>query len=283
MAKSNKKKKKKEPNRKKKVRAHKKKSIKKSKHKEPFRKTVKKRSKATRRPVIKKRAKKKNPQPTGFKRYSRVRSILLQYLREAGIKPGKDIYETISKIYQVTKGYSLKFIRQNIERLYEDSVAPPPPQIEFADAIPFYHFSETIVLPQYDGVEISIYMNDQSEEFQFTGFALDVVDYYKENVHGYLRSNYSKSPVAYFKIIETNNIDFVKYNIITGSEIGGIGAPKEPKPPIESKKTPELESIKNKIALEQAVQKTIKDKVDAVMSLQKAGLSIEEIKKYLGI
>lgn len=263
---------------------------------------AKKKIKSTARTNRPKSKSKKKKRIYGSNKFRTVQSILSAYAKENGIKLGKSFNTVAGQLYQKTKGHPVKFISQNIDQLYKQFTEPVVeiPR-EFPDGFPFYQFLEKIEEPIFDNVKISIQMADgmiDDPDFAAEGDRNTVGEYYRENVHRYLRVHYNESPPAIFKILATDNTTFVDYEIQPG--IGEVAPPaekteekkeetkKETAPAAEELKAKELEKqiLEKQIELEREKQKTAQmsiEKAKQALELAKAGFSKDEILKLMGI
>lgn len=259
------------------------------------RKTVAKKKGFTKRSrTIKKKTVKKTP--LLLRRYRSITAELSRELKTKGIKLGRDFSAAAAFIYQTTKDQKLSFVKKNIYGFYKEwerGAKQRKSEVEsdlvfFPDGFPFYFFTENLGLPAFDGVEITVLFDDGKFAAQSTGFGPDIMEWYIRNLHPYLRKYYNSSPPAEFKIKEYVNGETVTYEVQVGALIeqelsDGDGEvnpeTKQPKVPVKPAQKSESEL---QIELEKEKQKTIQEKVSAVKALKDLGMSMKDIKKYLG-
>jgi hypothetical protein len=162
---------------------------------------------------------------------------------------------------------------------------------DFPNNFAFYRLEENLLMPTMDKVIVSYIFNDGLEKFEATGLPLDLLDEYKSSgLYRYLRNNYDNSDnMATFRVVETDNLTFVKYKIDVG-ELKVVETPPETDknapttPPTDkggANYTPE-----QLIAIEQEKQKTLEleiKKIDKILDLLAKGYTKAEVNKLLGL
>lgn len=243
--------------------------------------------------------KKKKVIVRGSNRYRDVQKILSGYTKSKQIKLGKDFNKAAGEIYRNTQGSPLKHVQENMDRIYlEFSGVKALIEKEFPDDIPFYNFLQEILSPIYDGVVIGIKAKDSrgedSVDVDFKGYADDVESVYKESVHAYCRKNYNDSPVAYFKILDTDNKTFVDYELVTDRE-ADVPTIEEVEENVEKAGlspsdakiiNAELEILREKNKLLQSEERVLIERrknADKALELIKAGFTKDEAMKILGL
>lgn len=180
-----------------------------------------------------KKQKKAQKQPKGLKkprkpsRYNITKKILKEYLDSREIKLKRDEFNKIAKkLYEHTKNTPLKFVGQNVDNIYESFLEsrterPKPFEVQF----PFYNFSDIMISHKYRGVRIVIYFENPSEQekrFEYEGEANEVNYWFRnEGLYAHCRLYYNESPVAFFKLVSTDDKTYAEYVIVTGAEMTG--------------------------------------------------------------
>lgn len=239
-------------------------------------------------------------------RYLRIQSVLSAYTRKNNIRLGRLFSKKVSELYNRTKDYSLSYLKANIESIYSEYLVPLDINKEFAEFIPFWNFSNEVLNPIYEGVLIRVYFKDQMEEYKKEGYPELINNWFRsEGLYAHLRANYEASPSAMFVMDGTDNRTYVNYIVSIGGftthkqataifekESGlDTSRPKDPTLPPESDKKESVVPMEKKlpstaeeeIMLSQERQRELQKKLDVFERLEKKGLSLNEIKRYLGI
>ena len=231
---------------------------------------------------------KKGKRKKGFNRYNEIQRILKGYSIESGIKFGKDSTRIASRLNKLTKGSPLKYVSQNIAELYREYFEKPLIVKEFPERFPYYLFLEKLLLPIFDDSVVSYTFDDKHQKFETSGNATEVGEYFKEETFRYCRTHYDSSPVAEFRIVDTDNKTFVVYALVPDTD-GEKEPPKtEEKPPISDNngKSGGVGTPEQQIALQTLKNENLKleiEKLDKIMKLREMGYSKEEVNKMLGI
>lgn len=172
-------------------------------------------------------------------RYNLVQRILKAYCDSNDKRLGRKFNYYASKINKATAGVPIEQVENNIDELYAIHVESNAKRRVFPNDFPFYEFADKLISdPSLEGVKIGLVFKDNGNDFEFEGDSSDMLDYYRINLHKYLRTNYNDSPVAVFRILETDETTYVDYEIVVlGSgqvPSGGRGVPQEPSKPKES-------------------------------------------------
>ncbi len=167
-------------------------------------------------------AKKKSPQKKkkvvrGSSRYRTIQHILSVHSKQAGIKLGRGFNKAAAELYRKTAGSPIKYIQQNIEQIWKEHGREPIHiPIDFPSDFPFYYFLDKLDQPMFDNVTVGVVFKDSELDIDTTGNREEISDFYKENLHAHLRKFYNDSPVAIFKMVDSDQKTFVDYEIITG-------------------------------------------------------------------
>ena len=147
-----------------------------------------------------------------------------------------------------------------------------------------------IIEPVFDGIVISVTFKDDELDVSFSGDSNQTEDWYKSNLHTYLRKKYSDSPVAYFKIVDTDNQTYVNYEVITNVAVSTTNEVKTDKitlsDSVKEDVNTELAILKEKKKLAEVELDILKEKsnlANKALELIKAGFSKEEAMKILGL
>lgn len=223
---------------------------------------------------------KKRKQSVNQKRYHSIQKYLSAATKKENIKLGKSFNSFASLILKKTKDKKLSFLRKNILVYYNDIIRDGATtktlsedvfeKEPFPDSFPYYDFTSLLKLPVFEGVEVTVVFDDDKLSAKTTGFGLDIDDWYIRNLHSHLRTYYNKSPVATFKLKEFVEEESCTYEVETNNEIFT---------PIDTGKTIKTNDSRD---VDRQI-KLIQEKTKAVERLKELGLSMEEIKKYLGI
>lgn len=141
--------------------------------------------------------------------------------------------------------------------------------------------------PMFDNMLISYSMDDGFEKFETSGETMEVIEYFKSGTYRYLRTYYNDSPVAIFKLEDTDNKTFVKY-IVDVSASSRAQSPEgaQISTPADEKTTGGAKGeTASLIALEQEKQKTSQEQrktMEMALELMKSGFTKEEIIKLIG-
>jgi len=255
----------------------------------------------------------------GLKRYKAVRVILKKFLDENGIDFGDRLTGKVKALFENTKTLPLKFIEQNIGKLYKLHVRDSVGSGNFDDSFPFYNAKSTFAMPKYQNIEVSYRFNDGITEHEFEGLGGDdlLEDFDTSGMYKYCRQNYNVSPVAEFRLVDTDGITFADYVLDpgTGQNISnlppdqkitpdGTITPKNEKEPSKEEKNDQKKDLEKEIELQKsrldllkeenrskeleiekqkAEKETIESKLKTVEKLREMGMSMDDIKKYLGI
>lgn len=233
----------------------------------------------------KSRKKKKLRVSTGvLSRYNKIQRILSDYTRGEGIKLGRHFNKVASEISRRVGKTDLRFVGHNIDALYRDSYREVLGDFVvgdrvFANDFPFYNFRKILYEPVYEGVSIRVKFKDSSLDLDFTGSSEEVEFWYNSNLYDHLRLHYGASPVAYFRLIESDYKSYVVYQV----ESGVVEA--EKKEVVSEKKeegeTENLKYVEKQIELEDKKKLTIENTLKLIDQLKLLGFSNEEIKKVI--
>lgn len=227
------------------------------------------------------------PKARKLNRYNEIQKYLSSYARETGVKFGKDFTKIASQINQHTQGKPLKYVEQNIGEIYKEHFEKAKIKSEFEESFPFYNFESVLMSPMFDNMLISYSMDDGFEQFEISGETMEVIEYFKSGTYRYLRTYYNDSPVAIFKLEDTDNKTFVKYvvDVSASSRAESTGDTKIT-PPVDDKATGGAKGdTASLIALEQEKQKTSQEQrktMEMALELIKAGFTKEEVIKLIG-
>ena len=227
-------------------------------------------------------AKSKKGKARNLNRYNQVQQILSNYCKQSGLALGKDFNRVASVINQNTKDYPLKYVRDNIDALYNEYFGKKV-DADIPESIPFYYFNETILTEAFNSYQITIKFDDNEEKFDFSGDSLEVVDYFKSSgMYNRCRRYYNDSPVATFvlKGIVGNNVEYFCETFYKPTEPSPETSP-EAKPSDIGTEKPSVAvpyTASEVIAIEKAKQKTLKE----VQKLMKQGFTKDEIFRLLG-
>jgi len=234
-------------------------------------------------------AKSKKGKAKNINRYNQVQQILSTYCKENGLSLGKDFNKIASVINQKTKDYPIKYVRENINALYNEYFGKKV-DTDIPDSIPFYYFNETILTEAFNPYQITIKFDDGEEKFEFSGDSLQVIEYFKSSgMYNRCRRYYNDSPVATFvlKGIVGNNVEYFCETFYKPTEPSPETSP-EAKPSDIGTEKPSVVvpySASEVIAIEKAKQKTEKEKqktLNEVQKLLKQGFTKDEIFRLLG-
>lgn len=165
-------------------------------------------------------AKRKKKIVRGSNRYRAVQHILSTHTKANGIKLGRGFNKAAGELYRKTKDSPLKYVQQNIEQLWKEfGAAPIHIPIDFPNDFPFYYFLDKLDQPMFDEVMVGISFKDEELDIITEGKRDEISEFYKDNLHQHLRKFYNESPVAIFKIIDTDQKTFINYEIITGIDL----------------------------------------------------------------
>lgn len=211
-------------------------------------------------------------------RYSSIQKILSSYTQKKGIRLGKEFNRVASRINKASAGLSLKDIRKNIGKLYNQHEKPEV-IISFPSEFDFYNFELEFNEPSFDGIEINIVFT-QLPEFSFSGFKLDVISLYQTSgLKNYLRTNYSESPVARFILEYTDGKTTTTYRV----DVGESEVAPEIKPITDQPSIPptDITEIDKQIELQKLIKENRELQLKLIKEYRDLGYSNEEIKKLL--
>lgn len=252
----------------------------------------------SRKSSIKKSSTKKNRVQS---RYNKIQKLLSSYCKANDKHLGSKFNYYASRINKGTLNEPLDQVESNFDVIY--GIYVEPIKKVFPDYFPFYEFSDKLISdPVFEGVEINVDFVDEDEEYELKGNSDEVLDEFRFGLYKYLRDNYNVSPVAMFRIVSTDDVTFVHYNVFVTEELKkkvkeeaekvkeAPEVKEEVKEPLKvsevdqelALKQKQIELEQKQIELEKEKQKTISDKLKAIKELKDLGFSNDDIMKLIG-